>query len=130
MADVELGTLGGVIKTAYEGNVNTNAFTDAEKSKLAGIDAEISDLQENKEDSLGNPAVDGYVLSSNTAGTRQWVPQQGGVNTVNGLSGDVNLTTDLVPEGENNKYATQTQLNQISQNTFREKKRKNTILEI
>ena len=35
----ELSTLGGVIKTAYEGESNTNAFTDAEKSKLAGIEA-------------------------------------------------------------------------------------------
>lgn len=36
MADIEISTLGGVIKTAYEGQPNTNAFTDAEKSKLAG----------------------------------------------------------------------------------------------
>ena len=35
----ELSTLGGVIKPAYEGEANTNAFTDAEKSKLAGIEA-------------------------------------------------------------------------------------------
>lgn len=35
MADIEISTLGGVIKTAYEGQPNTNAFTDAEKSKLA-----------------------------------------------------------------------------------------------
>jgi len=31
----ELSTLGGVIKTAYEAEVDTNAFTDAEKSALA-----------------------------------------------------------------------------------------------
>lgn len=35
----ELSTLGSVIKTAYEGEADTNAFTDAEKSKLAGIAA-------------------------------------------------------------------------------------------
>src|SRR5690625_1997966 len=35
----ELNTLGAVIKTTYEGEANTNAFTDAEKSKLAGIEA-------------------------------------------------------------------------------------------
>lgn len=35
----ELSTLGSVIKTAYEGQTNTNAYTDAEKSKLSGIDA-------------------------------------------------------------------------------------------
>lgn len=33
----ELSTLGHVIKPAYESQPNTNAFTDAEKSKLAGI---------------------------------------------------------------------------------------------
>ncbi len=36
MADVQLSTLGGVIKTAYEAEADTNAFTDAEKTKLAG----------------------------------------------------------------------------------------------
>ena len=35
----ELNTLGAVIKTTYEGEADTNAFTDAEKSKLAGIEA-------------------------------------------------------------------------------------------
>lgn len=35
----ELNTLGTVIKTTYEGEADTNAFTDAEKSKLAGIEA-------------------------------------------------------------------------------------------
>lgn len=38
MADVELSTLGSVIKTAYEGQSNTNAFTDTEQTKLAGIE--------------------------------------------------------------------------------------------
>lgn len=33
----ELSTLGHVIKAAYEGEVNTNAFTDPEKAKLAGL---------------------------------------------------------------------------------------------
>jgi len=35
----ELSTLGHVIKAAYEGQPNTNAFTDAEKAKLAGLSA-------------------------------------------------------------------------------------------
>ena len=38
MADVELSSLGSVIKSAYEGEADTNAFTDAEKVKLAGLD--------------------------------------------------------------------------------------------
>lgn len=45
MADVELSTLGSVIKTAYEGQTNTNVYTDAEKTKLAGIEtaADVTD---------------------------------------------------------------------------------------
>jgi len=39
---------------------------------------DILDLQLNKEDSLGNPTVDGYVLSSLINGTRSWIPQAGG----------------------------------------------------
>lgn len=35
----ELSTLGDVIKPAYEGESNTNAFTDAEKQKLGQIEA-------------------------------------------------------------------------------------------
>lgn len=35
----ELNTLGTVIKQTYEDEADTNAFTDAEKSKLAGIEA-------------------------------------------------------------------------------------------
>lgn len=39
MADLELSTLGATIKAAYEGEMNTNAFTDAEKTTLANIEA-------------------------------------------------------------------------------------------
>lgn len=46
-----------------------------------------------KEDYLGNPNVSGYVLSSNTTGTRSWIPMSGGsthnpvtLGTANGLS--------------------------------------------
>jgi hypothetical protein len=39
MANVQLSTLGSVIKIAYEAENNTNAFTDAEQTKLTGIEA-------------------------------------------------------------------------------------------
>lgn len=38
MADVQLSTLGDVIKTAYEAEPDTNAFTDSNNVKLAGIE--------------------------------------------------------------------------------------------
>ena len=45
MADVQLALLGNVIKDAYEGEPNTNAFTDAEKTKLTSIEhsADVTD---------------------------------------------------------------------------------------
>ena len=38
----ELSTLGSVIKTAYEGEANTNAFTDAEKAKLGDLGGDVA----------------------------------------------------------------------------------------
>ena len=38
-ARIKSRTSGAVIKAAYEGEANTNAFTDAEKSKLAGLES-------------------------------------------------------------------------------------------
>jgi len=37
MANVQISTLGSQIKSAYESQPNTNAFTTAEKTKLAGL---------------------------------------------------------------------------------------------
>lgn len=38
MANIELSTLGAVIKAAYENEADTNGFTDAEKAKLASLE--------------------------------------------------------------------------------------------
>jgi hypothetical protein len=60
MADVELSSRGSVIKTAYEGVANTNAFTDAEKTLLGNqsgantgdmSDADVKTAYENNADS-------------------------------------------------------------------------------
>lgn len=58
MADVELNTLGAVIKTAYEAESDTNAFTDAEKTKLSGIEA-AADVTD-----TANVAAAGAVMAS------------------------------------------------------------------
>lgn len=58
MADVQLSTRGSVIKTAYEGQADTNAFTDSEKSKLAGIEA-AADVTD-----AANVAAAGAVMTS------------------------------------------------------------------
>ena len=53
---------------------NVDNTSDADKPVSTAQQAAL-DL---KEDSLGNPTVTGYVLSSTIAGTRSWVPQSGG----------------------------------------------------
>ena len=42
----ELSTLGAVVKTAYEGQTNTNAYTDAEKTKVAELNNTIATVAE------------------------------------------------------------------------------------
>lgn len=41
----ELSTLGAVIKGAYEGQADTNAYSNAEKAKVAAVRSELSALQ-------------------------------------------------------------------------------------
>lgn len=61
------------------------------------------------EPALGNPASNGYVLSSTTAGVRSWVAQSGGaVDSVFGRTGAVvaasgDYNTDLI--ADNSEYA-------------------------
>ncbi len=59
-----------------------------------------------KEDDLGNPSVDGYVLSSDTLGNRAWIEESGAVESVNGETGIVVLDTDDISEGSTNLYYT------------------------
>lgn len=44
---------------------------------VLSADVQTTDIS-GKEDSLGNPSVNGYVLSSTTTGTRSWVEMTGG----------------------------------------------------
>lgn len=59
----ELSTTGAVIKAAYEAEANTNAFTDAEKTKLAGIEtaADVTDAT--------NVAAAGAAMAATLAST-------------------------------------------------------------
>jgi hypothetical protein len=67
----------------YSHNHNDLYYT---KSEVAGLWA-------TKEDLLGNPSVNGYVLSSTTGGTRSWInPTSIGATNLIGLS-DVSLAT-------------------------------------
>jgi hypothetical protein len=65
------GETGGItdaeIKTAYENNADTNAYTDAEKTKLAGIDANANNLTDHGAlTGLGDDDHAQYLLVSGT----------------------------------------------------------------
>jgi hypothetical protein len=110
------------IKTAYEANSDTNAFTDAEKTKLSGIEnsADVtdatnvnaagavmnSDLDGKGEllvgDGSGDPSAlsvgtNGYVLKANssTATGLEWAAESGGGGSVDSVSG----TAPIVSSG-------------------------------
>lgn len=72
-----------------------------------------------KEDDLGNPLVDGYVLASTVAGVRSWVEQSGGgggsVDSVNGQVGVVVLDADDIDDTlTTNKFVTAADLTILS----------------
>lgn len=84
------------VKTAYEANADTNAFTDAEKTKLSGIEAgatadqtgtEIKALYEAEADVNRFTNADHAKLDGIEAGA-----QVNTVTSVNGQTGDVTVT--------------------------------------
>lgn len=77
MADVELSTLSAPVKTAYEGNADTNAFTATEQTKLSGIEtaatadqtgAEIKTAYELEADTNAFTDIEQTKLSGVSAG--------------------------------------------------------------
>lgn len=55
---------------------NVDNTSDLDKPVSTAQQAEI----DTKEDDLGDPLVDGYILSSTTLGVRSWIPKEQGVN--------------------------------------------------
>lgn len=114
------------IKTAYESNTNTNAYTDSEKSKLAGIEA---GAQVNVGTNLGvSRNSTSYTITSSTGSNTtlsaataanagvmlatdkskldgiESGAQVNDVTTVAGQTGAVTLDTDDVSEGTNQYF--------------------------
>ena len=116
------------IKTAYEANSDTNAFTDAEKTKLSGIEASAdvtdatnvdaagavmnSDLDGKGEllvgDGSGDPTAlsvgtNGYVLKANssTATGLEWAAESGGGGGGTDLTSGGTIDGDLTLTGAN-----------------------------
>lgn len=56
--------------------------------------ANVSGMFSNKENALGNPSTNGYVLSSTTGGTRSWVAQASG-GTWGSITGTIGSQADL-----------------------------------
>jgi hypothetical protein len=89
------------IKTAYESNANTNAFTDAEQTKLAGIEAgaDVTDAGN------VNPLVDSH-LNTSSATSGQYLGWNGADyawSTVSGYTNsdvDTHLNTGTASSGE------------------------------
>lgn len=119
------------IKAAYESNTNTNAFTDALKSKLQNIEAgaEVNNINSvNGQvgtvtlgllnlDNVGADGNSGEVLTTDGQGNFTFQPAGGGegiVTSVNTKTGAVTLDTDDIDEGDNNLYYTEAR---VSANT-------------
>jgi len=68
MAQTQLSTLGAVIKTAYELEANTNAYTDDEKTKLA-LDSSIALGAEQALSGAGAINLTSYHTKFTSAGT-------------------------------------------------------------
>lgn len=95
MADVDLSTLGSVIKTAYEGETNTNAFTDAEQTKL-------SNLSENAIDGVAAQEEGATVVTASTfnfVGGNVTVTDVAGVATITITGGSGGSTIITQEEG-------------------------------
>lgn len=105
MAEIELSTLGSVIKTAYEGESDTNAFTDVEKSKLASIEAEATanasnaDLRDRSTHTGTQAAATISDLDDVMASAMEWdniSNKPSLVNSVNGKTGAAVLDAEDV----------------------------------
>jgi len=58
-------------------STNAGLFSASEKTALSGLPASVA----LKENALGNPSANGYVLSSTTSGTRTWIANGTGTGT-------------------------------------------------
>lgn len=96
LADIELVGLDASNQNArFPGSV----FDGAAWGNITGDITDQTDLisaLDDKEDALGNPGTNGYVLSSTIAGVRSWVAQSGGGGAAWGsITGTLSAQTDL-----------------------------------
>ena len=63
----------GLVTAGADATATDIVNTPAGNISATTVQAAIDELDSEKEEALGNPSVDGYVLSSTTAGARSWV---------------------------------------------------------
>ncbi len=110
---------GAEIKSAYEGEADTNAFTDTEKTKLSGIedsaDANAQQVSGSEKTAGSETALRGYSPQDihdmiDTHGSTGAAP----VDSVNGATGVVVLDADDIDDSATtHRFATSTQLTKI-----------------
>ena len=66
--------------TAHIHTAASTTFVNSWTMNSTDVQSAIQELDTNKELRLGVPAVNGYVLSSTTAGVRSWVASGGGIS--------------------------------------------------
>jgi hypothetical protein len=71
--------------------------------EIGGVSNEQTTIWDNSEPDLGVPSVNGYVLSSTTAGDRSWVAQSGGSTDTTSLSDRINTKQATLVSGTNIK---------------------------
>jgi hypothetical protein len=71
--------------------------------EIGGVSNEQTTIWDNSEPDLGVPSVNGYVLSSTTAGDRSWVAQSGGSTDTTSLSNRINTKQATLVSGTNIK---------------------------
>jgi len=128
----EVNPTAAEVKTLYESNADTNAYTDTEKTKLSGIavgaevnvnadwnattgDAAIlnkptlvQDLTDLGDTPAGYGTAGQALVTNATATGTEWatISGSGAVDSVNGQTGVVVLDTDDISEGVTNLYYT------------------------
>lgn len=88
MADVQLSTRSAAVKTAYEANANTNAFTDAEKTKVADSITNITGLI--------TQGTNVTITGSGTSGSPYQVSAAGGAPAFNTVTSGTNTAAAMV----------------------------------
>lgn len=69
--------IGGVCQLIVDTSLNPSSYKPVTNNAIASAVLSLQGQLDGKENTLGNPSTNGYVLSSTTAGVRSWVAMSG-----------------------------------------------------